>query len=75
MGIKNKFVKKIYAELHQYKELDDKQESKENSKLEKCPCTYKGYVSSADEISDMLLMNLVNQGTSILESIYDEGGF
>ena len=55
--------------------MDDKQDTIENSKLEKCSCTYKGYVSSADEISDMLLMNLVNQGTSILESIYDEGGF
>ena len=34
-----------------------------------------GRILLADEISDMLLMNLVNQGTSILESIYDEGGF
>ncbi len=72
MGIKDKFIKKIYAELQQYKKLYGDKESKENSKLEICSCIYEILISSADEFSDMLLMNLVNQSTNILESIYKD---
>ena len=72
MGIKDKFIKKIYAELQQYKKLYSDKESRENSKLEICSCIYEILISSADEFSDMLLMNLVNQSTNILESIYKD---
>lgn len=72
MRIKDKFIKKIYIELQQYKELYGNKEVEVNSKLKTCIYIYETLISSADEFSDMLLMNLVNQSTSILESIYEE---
>ena len=72
MEIKDKFIKKLYTELQQYNEQCENKTSGKNSKLKICSYTSEIFISSADKISDMLLRNLVNQSTNILESICEK---
>lgn len=73
MGIREEFCKKLYNELQDYKRTAGNEEnSSEKGKLELFSVIYNILVMSADELSDALLMDLINRSSSILESIYKE---
>jgi hypothetical protein len=76
MDIRQRFCKKLYEELNEFK-----RETMHKSKKDIFDSSYKTEVfinlyeiltESADHLSDALLYHLVNQSTSILESLYDD---
>lgn len=74
MKIKEQFCKKLYDELENYKRAGQPQITScfDCGKMDIFLNIYNILISSADDFSDALLMNLVNQSTGILESVYKE---
>lgn len=75
MDMKQRFCKKLYEELTAFK-VSTLQESKEDIlgssyKTEVFVNLYEILIESVDSISDVLLSNLVNQSTNILETFYN----
>ena len=74
--IKEKFVKKIYRELQDYKEYILQQDKsviyEEAYKVEVFSTLYEILLEKADSISDVILLNLVSQSSSILENLYQD---
>jgi hypothetical protein len=75
-AIKERFIKKIYRELQDYKAYVMEQEADnicgEAYKIEILSTFYEILLEKADSFSDVLLLNLVNQSTSILERLYQD---
>lgn len=76
MDLKQRFCKKLYEELNAFK-VSSIQGGKDdifgqNGKKEIFASLYEILLESADNFSDMLLSNLVNQSTNILESLYTD---
>lgn len=74
--IKEKFVKKIYSELQEFKESVLMQEKSliygEAYKVEIFSTLYEILLEKADSISDTMLLNLLEQSAGILEMIYQD---
>ena len=71
MDIKERFCQKIHEELLLYQKSNHKQSSRDNSKSEIIDKLYNILLFAADELSEALLSNLINQSVNILESLYD----
>lgn len=74
MGMKEQFCKKIYDELQEYKRASDVKnaDDMDGCKGEMLDAVYNILIMAADDFSEALLMKLINQSTSILESIYQK---
>lgn len=72
MGIREQFCNKLYDELQEYKDsLKIKNSDRTGDvKVNVLSNIYDMLIMSADDFSEVLLMKLINQSTSILESIY-----
>lgn len=75
-SIKEKFVKKIYAELQEFKESIMMQEKSaiysQSYKVEIFSTLYEILMEKADSLSDAILLNLLGQSTGILEALYQD---
>lgn len=73
MRVRELFYRKIYDELQEYRKKSQLNGSDicDSDKWEVFSNIYNILVSSADDFSDALLLKLVNQSTSILESLYE----
>ena len=75
-AIKEKFVKKIYAELQEFKESIMMQEKaviySESYKVEVFSTLYEILIEKADSLSDVILLNFIGQSTGILEALYQD---
>lgn len=76
MDLKQRFCKKMYDELEEYKKISmkhSKTEIPENvHKTEAFENLYEILSENADRLSESLLRNLVYQSTGILESLYND---
>lgn len=74
--VREKFVRRIYRELEEYKELllakDRADVYKECYKAEVFSTLYEILLEKADSMSDAVLLYLLGQGTGILETIYQD---
>ena len=74
MKIKEKVLKKIYEELQNFNEgeQENKVSDLDYNRQKIFSQIYESFIFSEHDLSEVLLKNLVNQSTSILESIYKD---
>ena len=73
MSIAERFRKKIYEELRSYQKMCGTDRLDYTPQKEKIMTSlYEILISKADDFSDVLLNNLVNQSTNILETLYED---
>jgi len=75
-AIKEKFIRKIYKELQDYKNSvlaqDDSIIYRESYQIETVSTLYEVLLQKADFISDTILLKLVEQSSGILEIMYQD---
>ena len=76
MNIRERFLKRIFAELQSFKEnllrKDKETIFGESYKIETFVNLYEILVEQADRLPDVILLELLNQSAGILESLYQE---
>ena len=72
MKIKEQVFQKIYEELQDFKKMEQEKDNLDYDNQKIFSQIYESLISSKEDVSDVLLKNLVNQSTNILESIYKD---
>lgn len=70
MNVRDLFIKKIYKEMQMFQRKSKTDATENSQKNEIFKALYNILLDVADDFSEKLLSELVNQGINILESLY-----